>query len=108
MKTVLKYLFQRPEREKLPRLSHTLTSDVDPSATLDPDIQLILMTGRVRDPVQARRLMQEYGATNGVELLKRLPPPPPVDWKRRFRAWMRQLEGSYQSDPHRADLTRRR
>lgn len=106
MRKVLAYLFNQTPREKLPRLPHTLAEEFDP-LELDSDIRLALMTGLVRDPHEARKLMVQYGAKNGAELLARLPPPPPVDWRKRLQAWIRQLEGGYQSDPHKEELRRR-
>lgn len=104
MRALLRYLFTRSMREKLPRLGGKLKLEFDP-LELDSDISLVLMSGRARDVQEARNLMRKYGAANGAELLMKLPPPPPVDWKRRFRAWLRHLEGSYETDPHRRELT---
>lgn len=101
--SILAYLFRQSAHEKLPRLPHTLADKFDP-LELDPDIQLALMTGLVRDPHEARKLMAKYEAKNGAELLARLPPPPRVDWRRRFQSWLCSLEGAYQSDPHKEEL----
>lgn len=102
MRKIYAYLFGRSIYDKLPKLPHTLTDEFDP-LELDPDIQLALMTGLVRDPHEARKLMAKYGATNGAELLVRLPPPPPLDWRKRLAALIRQWEGSYASDPHKPE-----
>lgn len=103
MKHLIKYLFRRSVRDKLPPLKHSLTDDIDP-LELDRELELILMTGRVRDIHEARRLMDKYQATSAVELLKKLPPRPPVDWRGRFRRWLAQLEGAYINDPYQSEL----
>jgi len=103
MRELFRYLFTRHQRDKLPRLGGRLKLEFDP-LELDSDIQLVLMSGRARDIQEARKLMEKYGAKTGAELLALLPPPPPVDWRRRLRSWLRHLEGSYESDPHRGEL----
>lgn len=100
MKQLYRYLFKRGIRENLPPLQRSLTENIDP-LELDDDLQLVLMTGRVRDIHEARRLMAKYEVTTGAELLGKLPPRPPVDWRRRFQRWLAQLEGAYEHDPHR-------
>lgn len=103
MRKMLQYLFGRTLRERLPRLPHTLADSFDPME-LDPDIQLVLMTGIVRDVHEARKLMEKHGAKNGAELLRKLPPPPRVDWRGRLQNTIRQWEGSYATDPLKEEL----
>lgn len=93
-------------RDKLPKLQRTLATDFDP-AELDPEIRLVLMTGRARDPSAVKELMKKHEVYTALELIPYLPKRIPTPWQKRFRAWLRGLEGSYQSDPLANELKNR-
>lgn len=92
-----RHILKRSIREHLPRLENSLTVAYDP-ATLTEDERLILLRGVAKDPGEARRIMQEYGAANAVELLAMLPKPK-INVRRRVKRWLLGLEGSHLSDP---------
>lgn len=104
MRKLLNYLFYETQRDKLPHLSHTLTDKFDP-AEQEAEIQLVLMTGLVRDPLAAQRLMEKYDARTAADLLAKLPIRR-INWRARLRSWLQVIEGSYASDPHRSELQR--
>lgn len=104
MRRMLTYLFGQSRRDKLPHLKRSLSEEYSP-VDLESEIQLVLMTGLVRDPAAARQLMEKYQVSTAAELLEMLPTPH-VDWQGRFRRWLQTLEGSYASDPHRDELKR--
>jgi len=97
MLRVIRDIFKRTVREKLPKLENTLTSPYD-KRTLTSDEELIMLAGVVKDPLEARRLMIEYGTTNATELLKILPKRK-INWRRRLKAYLQGLEGSTTNDP---------
>lgn len=88
-------------RDKVTRLpSHLITkTTID-----DPDIELILLTGRAKDAHECRALMQHYGVTNAVDLLDVLPPLPQPSFKRRLYLFLCRALGTYPYNPHAAQL----
>jgi hypothetical protein len=104
MSNLYKNLFkERSIREKLPRLESELANP--DRLEIDPNIEILLMTGRIRDESRARELMEEMGVDQGYEAVRLLPPPPKVNWRRRLQAWLAHLEGAYMSNPHSSELS---
>lgn len=99
---VIRDIFARTIREQLPKLENTLTASYDLSLMGD-DERLIMLAGVAKDPVEARRLMEAYSATNALELLKVLPKRQ-INWRRRLRSWVQGVEGSSSTDPYKALL----
>lgn len=98
MLSAIKRMFTLKLREKLPRLSNTLTTSFD-TASLPPDIELILLTGRVKDPEAARKLMEKYGVDNAPDLLKLLPKRR-INWKKKLQNLIMRIEGSQPTNPY--------
>lgn len=96
---VIKDIFARTIREQLPKLENTLTAQYDLSL-MGEDERLIMLAGVAKDPIEARRLMNDYHAPNALELLKVLPKRQ-INWRRRLRSWIQGVEGSSSSDPYR-------
>jgi len=99
---VIRDIFRRTVRETLPKLENTFTSDYDPESIGDDEL-LIMLAGVAKDPMEARRLMTDYEASNAVELLKKLPKRQ-IHWRRRLRSYLQGLEGSVTNDPYNALL----
>lgn len=100
---VFKKLFPKSGHDPhIPRIDKSLANPLDASA-LDPDTQMILMSGRFRDKTQIDRAMKTLGATDALDLLRKLPPPPSVNWRARWRRILLALDGSYATDPHRQE-----
>lgn len=97
MKALYRQLTHTTRHYKLPRLQGRFKNPVDPSE-LDEDNALILLAGIARDEYEAEKLLKK-AKTSAVEFLKRLPKRR-IDYMRRVRAWLRSLEGAYESDPH--------
>lgn len=95
---VIRDIFRRTEREKLPKLENTLTSAYDRLAIGDDEL-LIMLAGVAKDPVEARKLMDEYEVGSAVELLKVMPRRK-IHWRRRLRSYLQGLEGSVTNDPY--------
>lgn len=100
---LIKSWFKKSTYHLLPPLQNTLTSRYDPALATDDEL-LLMMSGHVKDPAEARRLMAEYGIYNAPQLLPLLPVRK-VDWQRRVRNWIMFLEGSQATNPY---LDRRR
>ncbi len=98
MLSAIKSLFTLKPREKLPRLRNSLSTSFD-LQELPPDIELILLTGRVKDPESARRLMEKYGVDNAPDLLKLLPKRR-INWRRKLGNMIMRLEGSQATNPY--------
>ena len=62
-----------------------------------------MLAGVAKDPMEARRLMADYHASNALELLKVLPKRQ-INWRRRLRSWIQGVEGSSSTDPYKALL----
>lgn len=105
MSGIISYLFHQTQRQKLPRLKKSLINgrDLEP-IDLNQLESVVLGAGLARDHHEARKLLKKYQATNQLELIAMLPTTPRPDWRRRLKNWIRQLEGAYRSDPHRAEL----
>jgi hypothetical protein len=99
---LLSRLFKRSVRDDLVRLERGYQSERP--AILDPDIELILMTGQCRDSSSAARLLQRYNVQSPHELMQLLPKRRPVPWRRRLYYWLLSLEGSYAHPPHSTEL----
>lgn len=95
---VIRDIFRRTIREKLPKLENTFTSKYD-RATIGDDEMLIMLAGVAKDPMEARRLMQEYEVTDALALLAVLPKRK-INWRRRLRSYLQGLEGSMTNDPY--------
>jgi hypothetical protein len=85
-------------RAKLPHLERDYTNGE--RLDMNPDVEIILRTGRIRDEARARKLMEEMGVKTGYEAVELLPPRPPVNWRKRVQNWLARLEGAYTSNPH--------
>lgn len=81
---------------------NTLTAAFDRNS-LDPEIELVLASGLVKDPVEAQKLLDYHKVSTALELLQKLPPPPGPDYRGRFKRWLMALEGAYETDPHRKE-----
>lgn len=102
------YLFRRffklPEHRKLPSLKNTLTTEFSQNR-LDPDIELVLLMGLVRNPAEAIKLMERYQVQTAADLFHALPPRPRfANVKNRVHRWLISIEGSYLSDPHKQEF----
>ena len=107
MSNLYRDLFKhRSVRDKLPRLETTLANP--DRLDIDPKVELLLMTGRIRDESRAWEVMEEMGVTEGYEAVRLLPPPPKVNWRKRVQNWLARLEGGYTSDPHLWELSQLR
>lgn len=98
MKALYRHLTKTTRHYKLPRLQGRFKNPVNPSELAD-DNELILLAGIARDEYEAEKLLKKAN-TSAVEFLKRLPKRR-IDYMRRIRAWLRSVEGAYESDPHR-------
>lgn len=79
-------------REHLPHLPYHLVNPYSPD-DVDDDARLILWSGKAKDPVAAKRLLEAAQARTALELdLKR--PRPRANKRRRLLNWLRRLEGS--------------
>lgn len=56
--------------------------------------RLVMMSGRARSPMEARRLMKEYGVRTAVELIRMLPRPPKRTFRSRLNSMLLRLDGS--------------
>ncbi len=108
MSGLISYFLKHHIREKLPRLHRSLKDEFD-ARGISQDEAIILLAGIVRDPHEARKLMDKHQASSAPDLLARLPPPRVSGFVDRFQNWLRALEGAYESDPHSEDyrLSRR-
>jgi hypothetical protein len=103
MSNLYRDLFKhRSVRDKLPKLETTLANP--DRLELNPEVEMLLLTGRIRDESRAWEVMQEMGVKYGHEAVKLLPPPPKVNWRKRVQNWFARLEGGYTSDPHAQEL----
>jgi hypothetical protein len=57
------------------------------------------LTGRVKDPEAAQKLMDKYGVDNAPDLLKLLPKRR-VNWKKKLANIVMRLEGSQATNPY--------
>lgn len=102
---VFKKLFPKSgHNPHIPRIDKAMANPLD-ATSLDADSQLILMSGRFRDKAQIQKAMKKLGAADAHDLLRKLPPPPPINWRARWRRILLALEGSYAADPHRRETT---
>jgi hypothetical protein len=100
MNKLIRYLIgKRTQRQYLPQLKRSYKNPFD-SEALTPDEELILLKGIVRDPHEANGMMQKYGTASAPELFRMLPPPRRSTFRDRLDAWLRLVEGSYETDPH--------
>lgn len=95
---VAKAIFARTIREHLPKLENTLTAEYD-ITRLGDDERLIMLAGVAKDPVEARRLMDDYQCTSALDLLDVLPKRK-IHWRRRLRLYIQGIEGSVSNDPY--------
>ena len=106
MMHLIRYLFfYRDIRDDLPKLKRTMADEFDPT-DLDPEVELVLTTGRLRDPHEVRQAMERYEVYTAMELIPLLPKPRRAGWRKRLKNWLRHLEGSYASDPLQAEIQR--
>lgn len=100
-----KQLFKELDRRaKLPHLEKEFTNGE--RLDLNQDVEIILLSGRIRDESRAEQLMEELGVHTGYEAVALLPPRPPVNWRKRIQNWIARLEGAYTSDPLQAELAK--
>lgn len=79
-------------RDHLPHLPAQLVNPYDPRA-LTVDEQLVMMSGRARDPAKAVQVIQEAGAASALDMdLRR--EKPKANKRERLMNWLRRLEGS--------------
>lgn len=79
-------------REHLPRLPGHLVNPYSPD-DVDDDARLILWSGKAKDPVAARKLLEAAQARSALDLdLSR--PCPRANKRQRLLNWLRRLEGS--------------
>ena len=69
---------------------------ITPYTFLDATEQerLIMMAGRARSPMEARRLMNEYKVRTAADLIRRLPRPPRRTFRSLLRSMLMRLDGS--------------
>jgi hypothetical protein len=67
--------------------------------TLDRDVELIILSGRAKDPIGAARLMAQYNVSTASELLPLLPRRRRPSVRTRMRQWMQRLLGVTEHDP---------
>jgi len=97
MKQLWRYFTQIKVRDKLPALPGGTAVHFD-STVLDHEIEMVLMLGIARDPIQAQQLMDKHRAATALELYEKMPKRR-VNFKARLLAWVRQLEGSQATNP---------
>lgn len=101
MMRLIRYFFGIKLRDRLPQLQHRVWSPFD-STSVDPEIHLILMAGIAPDPDAATDLLRQYKVATAAELLAALPRRS-FNLKRKIRNLLMRIEGSYPTDPHKAD-----
>lgn len=97
MKALWRYFTQVKIRDKLPQLPCGTAVRFD-STVLDHEIEMVLMLGIARDPIQARQLLEKHEAQTALDLYEKLPKRR-RNIRARLMAWIRQLEGSQASNP---------
>lgn len=103
---LIRRLFLRSRRDKLPRLMRGLRRKMDYRAIDESEITLALMSGRFRDADHARRFMQQHDVTTAAELLPLLPRRAPVDWRKRLRLLLISMAGESVTDPYEREWDR--
>jgi hypothetical protein len=103
---LIKRLFLRSRRDKLPKLMRGLRRKMDYRTVADDEIALALMSGRFRDADHVVRFMTLHEISTAAEALALLPKRPPVDWRARLRRLLMSMEGSYQTDPYKREWER--
>lgn len=103
MKKMIRYL-RKQQRIFAP--GRELRLDYDTTMQLDQDIQLIIMSGKAKDPIGAQRLMEAYKVETAAELIPLLPKRKRPTIKARLLSWVQRLLGLHATDPallHRRD-----
>jgi hypothetical protein len=104
MKKMIRYLRRQ---QKIFAPGRELRLDYDTTMQIDEDIQLIIMSGKAKDPIGAARLLDEYKVETAAELIPLLPKRKRPSIKARLLRWVQRLLGLYPTDPTLESLKRR-
>lgn len=99
---LLNDLFKMHIRSKLPRLKKTLINPRE-SQTIEEDAHRMMMAGVARDRFGAEDLLARHELPV-ADVIRMFTKPRRADWRKRLKNRLRRLEGSYEHDPHAAEL----
>lgn len=108
MNQIVKYFTRTKKRDNLPLLSNGVHTTYDPYE-LDHMVKMVLFAGIATNPLTAQKIIKKNNINTIEELIeyvnsqRRKP-----NFAQRFWAMLRNLEGSYESDPFASEWRKKR